>query len=88
MENPYPLETPGATAWTTRLQVRALIGDLSQSVDLLTAEIEQEETRVGVHDVDAPNYPVLARSLRARRENIRVTVASLESVVQGTPKAA
>jgi hypothetical protein len=88
MDNPYPLETPRATAWTTRLQVRALIADLLQSIELLTAEIEQEEARLGVHDVSAPTYPVLARSLRARRENIRVTIGSLGALVQGTPKAA
>jgi hypothetical protein len=33
-------------------------------------------------------YPVLARSLRARRENIGATIASLEGLVQGTSKAA
>ena len=34
-----------------------------------------------------PTYPVLARSLRARRDNIKTTIASLEALVQGTPKA-
>jgi hypothetical protein len=45
--------------------------------------------RSGVRDVADPTYPVLARSLRERRENIRVTIAALEAaLVQGTPKAA
>ena len=57
-------------------------------MDLLTADIEQAEAGVGVHDVSDPTYPGLARSLRERRENIRVTIASLEALVQGTPKAA
>jgi hypothetical protein len=57
-------------------------------VALLTADIEHEETRVGVRDLSDPAYPVLARSLRKRRENIRVTIASLEALVQGAPKAA
>jgi hypothetical protein len=30
----------------------------------------------------------LARSPRTRRENIRTTIASLETLLQGTPKAA
>ncbi len=74
--------------WTTKLQVKALIADLSQSIDLLTVDIEFEEERTGVHDVSEPTYPVLGRSLRARRENLEATIASLQKVVHGVPKAA
>jgi hypothetical protein len=88
MATSYPLGTPRAAPWTTRLQVRSLIADLLRSVDLITAEIEQEEARVGVRDVSAPTYPVLARSLRKRRENIGATIASLEALVRGVAKAA
>jgi hypothetical protein len=35
-----------------------------------------------------PTYPVLARTLRERKDNIRATIASLEMVDQETPKAA
>jgi hypothetical protein len=65
-----------------------LIGSLSRSVVILTADIEHEEARAGVRDLSDPTYPVLARSLRTRRENIGVTIASLEAFLQGTPKAA
>ena len=65
-----------------------LIGNLSRSVELLTVDIEHEEARAGVRDLSDPAYPVLARSLRTRRENIRVTIASLEALDQGVPKAA
>jgi hypothetical protein len=41
-----------------------------------------------VHDMSDAAYPVLARSLRTRRENIGATIASLEAVIQGAPKAA
>jgi hypothetical protein len=88
MANSYLLETPRRTAATNSLQIATLIGSLSRSVALLTADIEHEETRVGVRDLSDPAYPVLARSLRKRRENIRVTIASLEALVQGAPKAA
>jgi hypothetical protein len=57
-------------------------------VALLTVDIEHEEARAGVRDLSDPAYPVLARSLRVRRENIRVTIGSLEAVIQGIPKAA
>lgn len=88
MANSYLLETLQRTAATNRLQVATLIGNLSRTFELLTVDIEHEESRVGVRDVSDPTYPVLARSLRARRENIRATIASLEALAQGTPKAA
>ena len=84
----YLPETPWGTAAIKRLQITTLIGDLSRKVDILTADIEQEETWSGVRDLADPAYSVLARSLRMRRENIRTTLASLEALVQGTPKAA
>ena len=88
MANPYLLETIRGTAATDKLQIAALIATLSRTVDFLTADIEHEVERAGVRDLADPAYPVLARSLRARRENLRVTIGSLEALVQGTPKAA
>jgi hypothetical protein len=76
------------TAAVNRLQIATLIGSLSRSVELLTVDIEHEETRVGVRNLSDPDYPVLARSLRVRRDNIRTTIASLEALIQVTPKAA
>jgi hypothetical protein len=87
MSNSYLLETPRRTQRSNGLQIATLIGSLSRSVALLTVDIEHEETRVGVRDLSDPAYPVLARSLRTRRENIRTTIAALEALVQGTPKA-
>jgi hypothetical protein len=62
--------------------------DLSRSVELLTVDIEHEEARVGVRDLSDPAYPVLAQSLRTRRDNICATIASLKKFIHGTPKAA
>ena len=88
MANSYLLETlRGATA-VNKLQIVTLIGSLSRSVALLTVDIEHEEERAGVRDLADPAYPVLARSLRRRRDNIRVTIASLEAVIQGTSSKA
>jgi len=88
MANSYLLETLRGTAATNSLHIATLIGSLSRSVALLTVDIENEEARAGVRDLSDPAYPVLARSLRVRRENLRVTIASLEALVQGVPKAA
>jgi hypothetical protein len=84
----YLPETRG-TAAIKKLQIATLIGDLSRKADVLTADIEHEETRSGVRDLaDPAAYPVLARSPRVRRENIGATIASLEAMIQRTPKAA
>ena len=88
MANPYLPETLRRTATVNQLQIATLIGSLTRSLDLLTADIEHEEERAGTRDLADPAYPVLARSLRVRRENIRVTIASLNAVVHGSPKAA
>ncbi len=88
MANSYLLETLRGTAVANRLQIATLIESLLRSVELLTVDIEHEEVRVGVRDLSDPAYSVLARSLRSRRENISATIASLETLDQGTPKAA
>ena len=88
MANSYLLETPRRTAAINGLQIATLIESLSRSVELLTVDIEHEEARAGVRDLSDPTYPVLARSLRTRRDNIRATIASLEMLDQETTKAA
>ena len=88
MANSFLIETLRGTAAVNGLQIATLIGDLSRSVELLTVDIEHEETQAGVRDLADPAYPVLARSLRARRENIKETIALLEGLVQRIPKAA
>ncbi|KRR18180.1 hypothetical protein CQ14_24960 [Bradyrhizobium lablabi] len=64
-----------------------LIESLARSVELLSIEIEHEEARAGVYDLSAVTYPVLARSLRSRKENIRITIASLEAQLHATEAA-
>jgi hypothetical protein len=88
MANSYLTETLRKAAATNRLQIATLIGDLWRSVEVLTADIEHEEKRSGVRNVSDPTYPVLARSLRSRRENIGATIASLEAAIAPAPKVA
>jgi hypothetical protein len=82
------LETLREALAINRLRIATLIGNLSRSVEILTADIEHEETRSGVRDLADPNYSVLARNLRARRVNLCAAIATLEALVQGTSKAA
>src|SRR5262249_31587618 len=88
MANSYLTETLRKAAATNRLQIATMIGDLWRSVEALTADIEHEEKRSGVRNVSDPTYPVLARSLRSRRDNIGATIASLEAAIPPAPKVA
>ena len=85
MANSCLLETLRGTAATNKLQIATLVGDLSRSVDTFSADIEHEKMRSVVRDLADPAYPVLARSLRARRDNIGATIAMLENL--RAPKA-
>ena len=77
----YPFETVIILPAPRRQQIATLIGNLSRTVDILTADIEHEEAGVAARDLLDPTYPVLARSLRTRTDNIRATIASLEALL-------
>jgi hypothetical protein len=85
MANSFLSETLRGAAPVNKLQIATLIGSLSRTVAILTADIDHEEVRAGVRDLTDPAYPVLARSLRVRRENIGATIVSLENL--RAPKA-
>ena len=58
MANSYLPETRRRTAAIKKLQIATLIGDLSRKADILTADIEHEEARVGIRDMSDPAYSV------------------------------
>jgi hypothetical protein len=55
-----------------------MIGDLDRSVQLLNADIAVEENRVWIFDRSDAAYPILARSLAARRDNLMDTIDELK----------
>ena len=62
----------------TMMQLTVLIADLRQAVRNLEISIEYEEDRARIFH--AP-YPILARHLRSRRDNLLLTVSTLETHV-------
>jgi hypothetical protein len=66
-------------------QISALIDNLDRVVRILDCDIATEEERAGVSDLFDGAYPVLARSLAARRENLKLTIAALEGRLAGRP---
>jgi len=59
-------------------QIRTIIGDLDRVVQILSSDIATEEERSRIPDPSDPAYSILARTLAARRDNLKVTIATLE----------
>ena len=61
------------------MKLQALIADMRWRVQLLNSDIHEEENRTGIFDISNSGYSILARNLRARRDNLLSTIAVLES---------
>ncbi len=70
------------------LRLDGLIADLWWRVRLLNTDILEEEARAGVFDAQQPNYPVLAATLRGRRDNLVATISVLEQRVSSMSETA
>jgi hypothetical protein len=64
-------------------RIRKMINDLDRLVRILYSDITTEEERAGVADRSEAAYPILARTLATRRDNLRSTIAVLEQRLSG-----
>jgi hypothetical protein len=55
-----------------------MLVDLNRIVEILASDIATEEERSRVSDRSDPAYPMLARTLGERRDNLKFTIAALE----------
>jgi hypothetical protein len=62
-------------------QTKSLIADLDRIVQIINVDVSAEEERAKVFDSTRPEYPVLARALKARRDNLLDTIAALRQRV-------
>lgn len=67
---------------TIPTQLHALISDLRWRAQLLDADTLEEERKAGISDPKNLAYPILAQNLRARRDNLQVSIAILESRIE------
>jgi hypothetical protein len=81
MKIEHQFETRRATALREAAQIETMIRDLNQAAARLAADAMAEEKRVGISDPHDTAYPILARVLSVRRENLQATVAALEQRV-------
>jgi hypothetical protein len=60
------------------MKLHALIADLRRRVQVLDCDLYEEEKRTGIFSVSDAAYSILARDLRARRNNLLVTITMLQ----------
>jgi septation ring formation regulator EzrA len=60
------------------VQIRTLMSDLDRIIRLLNCDIATEEEHARTFDRSDPAYSMLARTLSARRDNLKDTIAALE----------
>jgi hypothetical protein len=66
-------------------QIRKMIIDFDRTLQILDYEISTEEERTRVSDPTDVAYPILASVMRARRENLKVTVGLLAQRLDQIP---
>jgi ribosomal protein L10 len=69
--------TAQETALRQAAVIQGMVADLERTIRILNIDISAEVQRVGVLDTSDPAYPILARTLGARRDNLKLTVAAL-----------
>lgn len=65
-------------------RLQKMINEMRRVVASLDAEIALEENRAHVHDQSHYAYPIAAKSMRARRDNLLQTIAALDAQLKAT----
>jgi hypothetical protein len=74
-----------ATSPREAAQTRSLVADIDRIVQILDSDIAAEEEQARVFDPSQAEYPILARTLAARRDNLKETIAALERRLSDLP---
>ena len=78
MASQHHFELKSVFASREATQIGTLIKDLSHRISIFECHIAAEEKETRIYDPAHFAYSVSARSLAARRDNLRVTIAALE----------
>jgi hypothetical protein len=60
------------------MQSWKMIADIDRTIRLLDCDIATEEEETGISDRSDATYPILARMLATRRDNLKHTITALE----------
>lgn len=79
MKHARHFENINRTAVREATCIGNMIADMRRIVEILDCDVSTEEKTSQVRDRSDARYPILARQLAARRDNLRVTIATLEA---------
>lgn len=79
MASQHHFELKSASAAREADQIGTLIKDLSHRISIFDSHIAAEEKETRNYDPAHFAYSVSAKSLAARRDNLKVTIAALEA---------
>ena len=88
MKQQYHSKSPHDAVCNDAAKVRVLINELGRRVRILESDIAREEGLAGVSNPFNAAYPVLARMMTARRDNLKQTIAALEQRLPSEPTPA
>jgi hypothetical protein len=74
----HKLHFGSATPAREALQTKTLIADISRIVRILDSDIAAEEKQTRIFDRTRAEYPILAMTMAARRDNLLNTISVLE----------
>jgi hypothetical protein len=74
----HKLHFGSATPTREALQTKTLIADISRIVRILDSDIAAEEEQALIFDHTRAEYPILAMTMAARRDNLLNTISILE----------
>jgi hypothetical protein len=89
MKRRYHFGNATSASLAEMARVSALISDLDKRAQLLECDIAAEEERARVFNRSDVAYPIAARILAVRRDNLKATIATLErrlATLQGAEK--
>jgi hypothetical protein len=84
MEHQPRLESAAQIATSEAGRIMAVIADLSRTVNMLERHVAAEEERSQICDPYNAEYPMLARTITARIENLKATIAALQARLAST----
>jgi septation ring formation regulator EzrA len=79
MKHARHFENTSRTAVREAACIGNMIADMRRIVEILDCDVSTEEKSSQICDRSDARYPILARQLAARRDNLRVTIAALEA---------
>jgi hypothetical protein len=83
MKRRYHFGNATSASLAEMARVNALISDLDKRAQLLECDLAAEQERARVFNRSDATYPIAARTLAVRRDNLRATIAALEKWLAG-----